>query len=65
MYLIGALKVLKYRNRLNFIHLHSGKITVKDCMRLSEKGLIVNEKIKIPLFLNEINCYKNALDHIA
>lgn len=34
-------------------------------MRLSEKGLIINEKIKIPLFLNDINCYKNALDHIA
>lgn len=62
---MGALKVLKYRQGLNFINLHSGKITVKDCIRLSEKGMINTDKIKIPLFLHDINAYKKALDKIA
>jgi hypothetical protein len=63
--LIGALKVLKYRHKLNFYDLHAGKITVKDCIRLSEKGLILTDKIKIPGFLKDINTYKKALDRIA
>jgi hypothetical protein len=50
---------------LNFINLHAGKITVKDCIRLTEKGLISTERIKVPLFLADICGYKRALDHIA
>lgn len=65
MYLIGLLKVLKYRKKLNFIDLHSGKITVKDCIRLSEKGLINREKIMIPYFLKNMDAYMKALDRIA
>ena len=37
---MGALEILKNRQRLNMVHLHSGKITVEDCLRLSEKNLI-------------------------
>lgn len=54
MYLIGAIKVLKYRHKLNFLCLHAGKITVKDCLRLTEKGLIQIDKIKVPLFLKDM-----------
>ena len=65
VYLIGAIKVLKYRQKLNFISLHAGKITVKDCLRLSEKGLIQTDKMKVPLFLKDMVQYKKALDRIA
>ena len=35
IYLMGALEILRNRRRLNLVHLHSGKITVEDCLRLS------------------------------
>jgi hypothetical protein len=60
-----VLKVLKYRNKINFLNLHAGKITVKDCLRLSEKGLIATEKLKVPLFLKDMVSYRKALDRIA
>jgi hypothetical protein len=63
--LIGVLKVLKYRKKLNFLDLHAGKITVKDCIRLGEKGLINREKMMVPLFLKDMEAYKKALDRIA
>ncbi|EAS05765.2 hypothetical protein TTHERM_01042050 (macronuclear) [Tetrahymena thermophila SB210] len=65
IYLIGIRRVLKYRNKIDLVKLHSGKITVKDCIKLTEKNLINTEKIKIPYFLKDINLYKKALDRIA
>jgi hypothetical protein len=65
VYLIGVLKVLKYRKKLNFIDLHAGKITVKDCIRLGEKGLINRDKIMVPYFLKNMDAYMMALDRIA
>lgn len=53
VYLMGALKVLKYRDRVNFYSLHAGKLTVKDCIRLSEKGLVCTDKMKVPPFLKD------------
>jgi hypothetical protein len=65
VYLIGAVKVLKCRNKVNFYSLHAGKITVKDCIRLSDHGLINTDKMKLPGFLANIELYKQALDRIA
>lgn len=65
IYLRGALKVLKYRKQLNFVDLHCGKLTVKDCLRLSEKKLISYTGIKLPYFLNDLGLYAQALDRIA
>ncbi|CAD8186550.1 unnamed protein product [Paramecium octaurelia] len=65
VYLTGAIKILKYRGKLNFIHLHSGKITIKDCIRLGEIGQIYTKNIYIPPFLQELEQYKKGLDKIA
>lgn len=35
IYFIGAVEILKNRKKLNMINLHSGKISVDDCMRLT------------------------------
>jgi len=48
---MGAVEILKNRKKLNMYHLHSGKITVEDCLRLSEKKQINEEKLKYPYFL--------------
>ncbi len=45
--------------------MHSGKITVKDCIRLTKQGYITNDKIKLPYFLNNMELYMKALDRIA
>ncbi len=50
---------------MNFYNLHAGKITIKDCIRLSEYGLINSEKIKHPQFLSNLENYKKALERIA
>ena len=55
IYLRGAVKILRYRKLLNFTDFHCGKMTVKDCLRLTEKKLIVYDKIKKPYFLNSID----------
>jgi hypothetical protein len=65
IYLRGAIRILKYRKALNFIDFHCGKLTVKDCLRLSEKKLITDEKIKLPYFLKNLDEYNRALDRIA
>lgn len=62
---MGALEILKNRKRLNLVHLHSGKITVEDCLRLSEKHLINEEKIKLPYFMRNLKGYAKCLDTIA
>ena len=43
------------------VHLHSGKITVEDCLRLSEKNLISEEKIKIPYFMKNLKNHHSRL----
>lgn len=65
IYLRGVIKVLKYRKQLNFYNLHAGKISVSDCIRLTEKNVIQTEKCKIPYFLQNINLYQKVLDRIA
>ena len=65
IYLSGAVKVLKYRKQLNFINLHAGKLTVKDCIKLTDKGIINIEKIKLANFLKDMDLYMKALDRIA
>ncbi|CAD8101119.1 unnamed protein product [Paramecium sonneborni] len=65
VYLTGAIKILKYRGKLNFIHLHIGKITIKDCFRLGENGQIFTKNIYLPPFLQELDQYKKGLDKIA
>ena len=65
IYLTGAIKVFKQINKLNFINLHSGKISVKDCIKLTEKGSINTNNILIPYFLRDIHLYYKALNRIA
>lgn len=45
--------------------LHSGKITVDDCLRLAQKKLINEQKLKFPQFLSDIKAYNHYLDIIA
>lgn len=33
---------------------HAGKITVKDCIRLTEKNLFNLDKLKMPYFINDM-----------
>jgi len=35
IYFIGAVDILRNRKILNMYHLHSSKITVEDCLRLT------------------------------
>ncbi len=66
IYFSGAVEILKNRKKLNFINLHCGKITVEDCLKLTEKGQINNkDKVKVPLFLNDMKHYLKCLDRIA
>jgi hypothetical protein len=65
IYLRGAIKILQYRKQLNFIDLHCGKVTAKDCLRLTEKKQITYAGIKIPYFLRDIEEYNRVLDRIA
>ena len=54
--------MLKNRHKINFIGLHSGKITVKDSIRLADK---INFNIKLPKFLDNMNIYMKNLERIA
>ena len=66
IYFIGAINVLRNRHKINFHELHCGKISVDDYFKLSEKWQIVyNEKIKLPLFLQDMNLYMKCLNYIA
>lgn len=65
IYFIGAVEILRNRKKLNMYHLHSGKITVEDCLKLSEKKQISEDKMKLPLFLSNIKAYNQCLDVIA
>lgn len=65
IYFIGAVEILKNRKKLNMINLHSGKITVEDCLRLTEKKWINSEKIRVPHFLKNMKKYLECLDCIA
>lgn len=65
IYFLGAVEILRNRKRLNMYHLHAGKITVEDCLRLGEKKQINEEKIKLPSFLYDIKTYSHCLDIIA
>jgi hypothetical protein len=57
IYFIGAVEILQNRKKLNMYHMHSGKISVEDCMKLSEKKHINDEKLKIPTFLKDLKRY--------
>ncbi len=65
IYFLGAVEILRNRRKLNMYHLHSGKITVEDCLRLGEKKLINEEKLKFPYFLENMKQYSQCLDLIA
>ena len=66
IYFMGAINVLRNRHKLNFKELHCGKITVEDCLRLSERGQIqLNEKSKLPLFMKDMNTYMRCMDYVA
>jgi len=65
IYFLGAVEILRNRKKLNMYHLHAGKITVEDCLRLSEKKQISEDKIKLPLFLTDMKVYAHCLDVIA
>lgn len=65
IYLRGAVRILKYRKEINFIDLHCGKMTVKDCLKLSEKKQINYTGLKMPYFLKNLDEYMRTLDRIA
>ena len=35
IYFMGSIEILKNRHNINMINLHSGKITVEDCQKLT------------------------------
>ncbi len=63
IYLRGAVRILKNRKEINFIDMHCGKLTVKDCMKLNKQFNYTG--IKLPYFLNDLDQYNRALDRIA
>ncbi|KRX01415.1 hypothetical protein PPERSA_01318 [Pseudocohnilembus persalinus] len=65
IYLRGAVKILQNIDKINFTNLHAGKITVKDCIRLTEKNQFNLDKLKMPYFINDMQKYKKALERIA
>lgn len=66
IYFLGAVEILKNRKKLNFANLHCGKISVEDCLKLTEKGHVNSkEKVKTPLFINDMKNYLKCLDKIA
>ena len=56
IYLIGVLRILKYRNQVDFLKLHAGYLSVKDCIRL-ESIIEIKDMMKPP-FLEDITRYK-------
>lgn len=65
VYLEGAVAVLRERKTLDFHGLCCGKISIEEMKRLSEKGKLRKEAIKIPPFMRDIDQYLTALDIIA
>jgi hypothetical protein len=57
--------VLRERKTLDFHGLCCGKISIEEMKRLSEKGKLRKEAIKIPPFMRDIDQYLTALDIIA
>jgi hypothetical protein len=47
IYIHQTNRILRYRKALNFIDFHYSKTIVKHCLRLNEKKLINDEKIKL------------------
>jgi hypothetical protein len=43
IYFLGSVEILKNRKKLNFTNLYCGKISVEDCLKLTEKGQINNK----------------------
>lgn len=65
IYLRGAVKILKNRATIDFLSLHSGKITIKDAAMLKTKQLINYEGLKYPTFLKDPIVHQKVLDSIA
>jgi len=65
VYLRGAIEILKYRKKIDFILLYSGKINVKDLFKLQKLGLIKADALKLPQFMEDLNMYKEALNRMA
>lgn len=65
VYLEGAVAILSERKTLDFHGLCCGKISIEDMKKLSEKGKLRKEGIKIPPFMRDMDQYMLALDIIA
>lgn len=66
IYLIGAIKILKKRKKIDFRELYSGKIAIEDLNRLKEMSLIDKDSLYLPKFISEdFQGYMNSLSEIA
>ena len=65
IYLRGAISVLKYRKSADMVLMHCGKLTIKDCIRLRDRGIFNTDKCKFPYFLKDYNQYMSALNCIS
>ncbi|OMJ71053.1 hypothetical protein SteCoe_30832 [Stentor coeruleus] len=65
VYLSGAIKILQRRKDIDFYKLYCGKLSLEDLFRQEILDLCDLSDIKIPVFLSDIQKYKQALDYIA
>ena len=65
VYLSGAIKILQNRKNIDFRKLYSGKLAIEDYFRPEIQSLCIIEDIKLPVFLNDMKVYLDALDRIA
>jgi hypothetical protein len=67
VYLRGAVDILKKREKIDFIALHSGKLHLNDYFRFEKMGIIKKDPVnmKYAYFLNDIGLYRKVLDKIA
>lgn len=64
IYLQGALEILEKRDRLDFIALYAGKLTLDDANRMSSCQVTNRSKIRLPSFMKNLEAYRESLDAI-
>ena len=65
VYFIGAVEILRNRGLIDFYDLYSGKINLRDCVRLKRVNLISRGRNVFPYFLKDQEEYRRVLDKIA
>ncbi len=65
VYFIGAIQILQHRHSIDFVQLHSVKLSLADFQTLAQNKLIQTQHSVVPSFIRDISQSKKALDITA